>query len=82
MNEEEKRLHRCCFSGHRPEKLEEPEAEVKQWLAERIEEAIRAGYTTFISGCAMGVDIWAAQIVLERKERGPSLHLMADSVQD
>ena len=50
MNEEEKRLHRCCFSGHRPEKLEEPEAEVKQWLAERIEEAIRAGYTTFISG--------------------------------
>ncbi len=77
MNEEEKRLHRCCFSGHRPEKLEEPEAEVKQWLAERIEEAIRAGYTTFISGCAMGVDIWAAQIVLERKEREPSLHLIA-----
>ena len=77
MNEEEKRLHRCCFSGHRPEKLEEPEAEVKKWLAERIEEAIRAGYTTFISGCAMGVDIWAAQIVLERKEREPSLHLIA-----
>lgn len=23
--EEEKRLHRCCFSGHRPEELEEPE---------------------------------------------------------
>ena len=24
-------------------------------------------YLTFISGCAMGVDIWAGQIVLKRK---------------
>ena len=26
--EAEKRLHRCCFSGHRPEKLDAPEEEV------------------------------------------------------
>ncbi len=36
MTEEEKRLHRCCFSGHRPEKLDEPEEQVKQWLREQI----------------------------------------------
>lgn len=83
MTEEEKRLHRCCFSGHRPEKLDEPEDQVRQWLREQIESAIAAGYTTFISGCAMGVDIWAGQIVLDIRanmaaEMGhPDLHLIA-----
>ena len=75
--EQEKRLHRCCFSGHRPEKLNEPEAEIKQWLSEQIDSAIAAGYTTFISGCAMGVDIWAAQIVFQKKQQNPSLRLIA-----
>ena len=77
MTEEEKRLHRCCFSGHRPEKLNEPEEQVKGWLKEQIESAIAAGYTTFISGCAMGVDIWAGQIVLDMKAGSPALHLIA-----
>ena len=77
MTEQEKRLHRCCFSGHRPEKLEEPEADIKQWLSAQIDSAIAAGYTTFISGCAMGVDIWAAQIVLQKKQQNPSLRLIA-----
>ena len=65
------------FSGHRPEKLNEPEAEIKQWLSEQIDSAIAAGYTTFISGCAMGVDIWAAQIVFQKKQQNPSLRLIA-----
>ncbi len=76
-SEEEKRLHRCCFSGHRPEKLDEPEENVKNWLSEQIDQAIAAGYTTFISGCAMGVDIWAGQLVLQKKETNPALHLIA-----
>ena len=75
--EEEKRLHRCCFSGHRPEKLDEPEEKVKSWLSEQIDQAIAAGYTTFISGCAMGVDIWAGQLVLQKRETNPALHLIA-----
>lgn len=62
--EEEKRLHRCCFSGHRPEKLEGPEEQIKAWLETQIRAAISAGFITFISGCAMGVDIWAGQIVI------------------
>lgn len=75
--EEEKRLRRCCFSGHRPEKLDEPEENVRNWLSEQIDQAIAAGYTTFISGCAMGVDIWAGQLVLQKKEKNPALHLIA-----
>lgn len=77
MTEQEKRKHRCCFSGHRPEKLNEPEADIKQWLSDQIDNAIIAGYTTFISGCAMGVDIWAGQIVLKKKEQHPELRLIA-----
>lgn len=57
MAEEEKRLHRCCFTGHRPEKLETTKEEVKTWLEKQIDQAIADGFTTFISGCAMGVDI-------------------------
>ena len=67
--EAEKRLHRCCFSGHRQEKLKEDDATVKTWLEEQIRSAIASGFTTFISGCAMGVDIWATQIVLALRDK-------------
>ena len=81
--EEEKRIHRCCFTGHRPEKLSEDSEAIKDWLTQQINAAITAGYTTFITGCAMGVDIWAAQIVIhireeQKSKRGKSnLHLIA-----
>lgn len=75
--EEEKRLHRCCFAGHRPEKLKASEAEIKAWLEVQIDQAIRDGYVTFITGMAMGVDLWAAQIVARLKVRNPQLHLIA-----
>ena len=39
----------CCCTGHRPEKLSHPEEEVREWLDDRIKEAIRDGFTTFIS---------------------------------
>ena len=77
MNEEEKRLHRCCFSGHRPEKLRISESEAKDWLNKQIDNAIAEGFVTFITGCAMGIDIWAAQIVLEKRKANQQLHLIA-----
>ena len=77
LSEAEKRLHRCCFTGHRPEKLAASPEEVKAWLEAQIDKAIADGYVTFISGCAMGVDIWAGQIVLRRKADHPSIHLIA-----
>ena len=75
--ETEKRLHRCCFTGHRPEKLNASEEEVKSWLESQIDQAIIDGYVTFITGCAMGVDIWAGQIVLRKKAENPEIHLIA-----
>ena len=73
---EELRLHRCCFTGHRPDKMELGEKEIKPLLEKAIDEAIANGYVTFITGMAMGTDIWAAEIVLERKKRNQDLHLI------
>ena len=38
--------------------------------------SIANGDVTFITGMAMGPDIWAAEIVLERKKRNKDLHLI------
>lgn len=75
--EAEKKQHRCCFVGHRPEKLSMPPAEVKEWLRKQISQAVADGYVTFITGMSMGVDIWAGQIVAELKHSDPSIHLIA-----
>lgn len=62
----------ATFTGHRPQKCggydeQNPTALwVKAKLAEEIDLAIREGCTTFISGGAIGTDIWAAEIVLNR----------------
>lgn len=72
MNQEELRLHRCCFTGHRPEKMELVEKEIKPLLEKAIDDAIADGYVTFITG----TDIWAAEIVLERKKTNKNLHLI------
>ena len=77
MSEQELRLHRCCFTGHRPEKLARPEEEVKKGLEVKIVKAIQDGFTTFITGMARGVDIWAAQIVLRLRQGNPELRLIA-----
>jgi len=77
MSEQELRSHRCCFTGHRPEKLKRAEDEIKKGLEEAILKAIRDGYTTFITGMARGVDIWAGQIVLRLRQNNPDLRLIA-----
>lgn len=76
MTEEEKRIHRCCFTGHRPEKMSAPAWLVRKQLQKEIQQAITQGYTTFISGMSRGVDLWAAQIVLEEQDTDPSLKLI------
>ena len=40
--EAEMRSHRCCFTGHRPEKIGIPEEMVIDLLDKAISEAIRA----------------------------------------
>lgn len=76
MTEEEKRLHRCCFTGHRPEKLKTSEIEIKKGLARAIEDALAAGKRTFITGMARGTDIYAGELVLQYRETEPSIHLI------
>lgn len=77
MSEAELRLHRCCFTGHRPQKLNRPEAEIKKCLEEAILQAIEDGFVTFITGMAYGVDIWAGQTVVRLRRSNPALHLIA-----
>lgn len=72
----DKRQHRCCFTGHRPNKLDYSEGEIKSLLEMAIDNAISDGYVTFITGMAEGVDIWAAEIVLEKKKDNKDLHLI------
>lgn len=77
MTEAEMRCHRCCFSGHRPQKLTKPEGVILRDLEYAIRIAIQDGYTTFITGMACGVDIWAGEIVVRLKSQYPNLRLIA-----
>ena len=74
--EAEKRMHRCCFTGHRPEKLQEPEGVVTAALEKEIRQAIADGFNVFITGMARGVDIWAAEIVLRLQDAGEAVRLI------
>lgn len=77
MSQQELRLHRCCFTGHRPENLKRSEEDTKKDLEVEIDRAIQDGFTTYITGMALGVDIWAAQIVLRLRQSNRNLLLIA-----
>ena len=77
LTEEDKRKTRCCFTGHRPQKLCRPVDDIKVDLENAILTAINDGYTTFITGMAYGTDIWAGNIVVRLKDRFPDLKLIA-----
>ena len=79
MTEAEKRLHRCCFTGHRPEKLRRPENEIRTDLEREIRHAILDGLNVFITGMARGVDIDAAEIVLQLRDKGYPVRLICAS---
>lgn len=79
MTERELRQHRCCFTGHRPEKLEQPETVIVEALEKEIRTAIADGFQTFISGMARGVDLWAAEIVLAFRDEGAAVRLICAS---
>lgn len=79
MTEEIKRLRRVCFTGHRPEKLNRSEKSVLDGLETAIRQAIVDGSNVFISGMARGVDIWAAEIVLQIRSEGEDIKLICAS---
>lgn len=51
-----KQIATCCFTGHRPEKLNVPEEIVISKLKDAIEDAYADGFTNYISGMSRGVD--------------------------
>lgn len=77
--------HSCCFTGHRPHSLpfrfnenDERCIDLKRRLKDAIIEMItQNGVTHFISGMAIGVDMYAAEIVLKLKENYPNISLEA-----
>lgn len=79
MEEKEMKLHRCCFTGHRPEKLTQTEKQVCEGLEIEIRQAIVDGFNVFITGMARGVDIWAAEIVLGLRKAGQPIKLICAS---
>ena len=76
MTEAEKRAHRVCFTGHRPEKLTRDRQSIQTELETVIHEAIADGLFVFITGMARGTDIWAAQIVLKLRQDGYPVKLI------
>lgn len=76
MTEKEMRMHRCCFTGHRPEKLIRSEMVIKADLEDEIRRAIDDGFNVFITGMARGIDIWAAEIVLQLRGSGVPVRLI------
>lgn len=73
----------CSFTGHRPGKLpfsdenEESALRMRRDIGLSITDAYNAGYNTFISGMALGVDTWAAIEVLKLKHFHPEIRLFA-----
>ncbi len=72
-----------CFSGHRPEKLpgkgiaDDPQTKyIKDLLNSKITNCISQGYTSFISGVARGIDLWAAQLVIKHRTANPQIKLI------
>lgn len=72
----------CAFTGHRPAKYpwkyNERDSrcmELKSVLAQQIRRLEAAGVTDWLTGMAQGTDIWAAEIILERRKENPALRL-------
>lgn len=65
------------FTGHRPDKIagysaspRGVEVALRKALAEEIKRLCEEGATTFVSGMAPGVDLWAADEVLRLRAEG------------
>lgn len=72
----------CAFTGHRPKsfpwKYNEKAHDcvlLKEVLAGQIAALADRGVTDWLSGMALGVDVWAAEIVLSLQKKNPALRL-------
>jgi uncharacterized phage-like protein YoqJ len=69
-----------CFTGHRPDRLGgyAPNP-IQDWVKNELEaviiKALNGKTEYFVSGGALGVDQWAAEIVIEIKKQGKPVNL-------
>lgn len=70
----------CCFTGHRPDKLpwgldeSDPRcAAIKRSLTRELERLYRRGFRHYISGLALGCDLYFAEAALALREQHPDL---------
>lgn len=45
-------------------------------LSSAVDDAIEGGISTFITGMARGFDLWAAEMVLQKRKRYQQIHLL------
>ncbi len=74
----------CMFTGHRPQSLpfrfneNDPRCyELKKHLRDLIHSKIMDGVTHFLSGMALGIDSYAAEIVLDFQKEFPDVTIDA-----
>lgn len=74
----------ACFTGHRPQrfrfKYNEDHSDcikIKKQLEQIIDLLIDKDVTNFISGMALGVDTWCAEIILDKKKENKQIKLIA-----
>ena len=74
----------CAFTGHRPSRFkfgydEDNEGcqKLKAAITEWVDVFIANGIKNYLSGFALGVDTWAAEIVLEMKKKYEDVKLTA-----
>ena len=72
----------CAFTGHRPKsfpwKYNEAAPDcvlLKEALAAQITALAEQGVTDYLSGMALGTDLWSAQIVLDLQKKYPAIKL-------
>ena len=76
----------CCFTGSRPQNLpwcddSDPRCQsLLSKLEAEIKKAIERGYLRFMSGMAIGIDTYAARIVLRLRDEYPTLDIMLEAV--
>jgi len=77
-------LKNCCFTGHRPQKLDgfDPYSKGNREMLNKLREVIvdhieNKDVDTFITGMALGIDMWAARIVLALRHKYDHIKLIA-----
>ena len=66
----------CCFAGYRPQGIADEEVNIKRSISNAVDKVIDDDVCKFFTAMEKGVDLWEAQVVLEKKVQNPDLQLV------